>query len=81
MNTSTNFIKGIQKHTYICTVKPEYFKGVKFHKIYKLFFFSAGAKRPCDTLFIQFSIYDHIVINFAKIVVKCPYETISLVTF
>lgn len=36
MNTSTNFIKGIQKHTYICTVKPEYFKGVKFHKIYAL---------------------------------------------
>lgn len=36
MNTSTNCIKEIQKHNYICTVKPEYFKGVKFHKIYKL---------------------------------------------
>lgn len=28
MNTSTNCIKEIQKHNYICTVKPEYFKGV-----------------------------------------------------
>lgn len=36
MNTSTNCIKEIQKHNYICNVKPEYFKGVKFHKIYKL---------------------------------------------
>lgn len=29
MNTSTNCIKEIQKHNYTCTVKPEYFKGVK----------------------------------------------------
>lgn len=36
MNTSTNCIKEIQKHNYICTLKPEYFKGVKSHKIYKL---------------------------------------------
>lgn len=67
MNTSTNFIKEIQKHTYICTVKPEYFKGVKFHKIYKLSGHIIRAE-----FFFQQEQRDHVIL--------CSYNSVSLIT-
>lgn len=67
MNTSTNCIKEIQKHNYICTVKPEYFKGVKFHKIYKL------SEQIIHTeFFSQQKQRNHAII--------CSYNYISLIT-
>lgn len=67
MNTSTSFIKGIQKHTYICTVKPEYIKGVKLHKIYKL---SGHIIRT--EFFFQQEQRDHVIL--------CSYNSVSLIT-